>query len=243
MNRICSIALIIVFAIVASPALADDATGTWKWTSVLDQGIEMPWPEENRLVITSDLMTMVYPTERRGWKYTIDPSKDPKEMDWFPEEDPGQRILGLEQPHAEPRGRRGQLGEIHLDAMAVRRGDVPAKVERPGRHRTRLGVAVFRQASFLVVIALRQHPAVLGQHLVTESVRPADLVRERGREVASVGHGEVGVGEQADGLEFRGQVEHQPLVLAQPLPQSCKGMGACAHASQRVGRHATKIAK
>jgi len=36
MNRICSIGLIVVFAIVASPALADDATGTWKWTSMFN---------------------------------------------------------------------------------------------------------------------------------------------------------------------------------------------------------------
>src|SRR5437016_6019434 len=35
MNRICSIALT-VFAVVASPALADDATGTWKWTSMFN---------------------------------------------------------------------------------------------------------------------------------------------------------------------------------------------------------------
>jgi len=32
MNRICSIASIVVFAAVAFPALAEDATGTWKWT-------------------------------------------------------------------------------------------------------------------------------------------------------------------------------------------------------------------
>src|SRR3954468_1487031 len=36
MNRICSIALIFVFALVAGPALAEDATGTWKSTSMFN---------------------------------------------------------------------------------------------------------------------------------------------------------------------------------------------------------------
>ena len=81
-------------------AAADQAKiqGTWKFVSVLDQGGEQPMPDGIRVVITSDTLTAVYPKDRenkeekRGWKYTIDPSKDPKEMDWFVEETPGQSI-------------------------------------------------------------------------------------------------------------------------------------------------------
>ena len=68
--------------------------GIWKWVSDLDQGNEIPWPETNRLVITAELMTIVYSKDdSSGWRYTIDPSKNPKEMDWLPEETPGQPIL------------------------------------------------------------------------------------------------------------------------------------------------------
>ena len=49
-------------------------------------------PDGIRVVITSDMLKMVYPKETRGWKYTIDPSKDPKEMDWIVEIDPGHPI-------------------------------------------------------------------------------------------------------------------------------------------------------
>lgn len=67
--------------------------GTWKWVSVEDQGKVMPWPDGSRLVITPDLLKIVYPKDTSmGWKYTLDPSKDPKEMDWFVEEDPGHPI-------------------------------------------------------------------------------------------------------------------------------------------------------
>ena len=80
------------------PAKADKEKiqGTWKWESVLDQGKEQPSPEANRLVITSGLMKIVYPKDdAMGWKYTIDPSKDPKEMDWVVEIDPGHPIRQL----------------------------------------------------------------------------------------------------------------------------------------------------
>jgi uncharacterized protein (TIGR03067 family) len=70
--------------------------GTWKFASVLDQGAEQPWPDGNRLVITSDLMKIVYPKDDpMGWHYTIDPSKDPREMDWLAEETPGHPIRQL----------------------------------------------------------------------------------------------------------------------------------------------------
>lgn len=68
--------------------------GTWKWVSVHEHGRKMPWPDSNRLVITSDFMNIVYPKKEdsMGWKYTIDPSKAPRQMDWFPEEEPGHPI-------------------------------------------------------------------------------------------------------------------------------------------------------
>lgn len=71
----------------------DRIQGTWKFVSVLDQGVEQPMPDAIRVVITSDLLTMVYPKDDpTGWKYTIDPSKDPKQMDWLSEEEPGRPI-------------------------------------------------------------------------------------------------------------------------------------------------------
>ena len=67
--------------------------GTWKFVSVWDQGEERPWPDGNRLVITSDMMKITYPKDDpMAWKYTIDPSKDPKEMEWTVEIDPGHPI-------------------------------------------------------------------------------------------------------------------------------------------------------
>jgi len=95
-------ALTALFGISAGPkddaAKADKRTiqGTWKFVSVLDQGMEQQMPEGNRLVIASDSLKVVYPKDDpRGWKYTIDPSKDPKEMDWIVEIDPGHPIRQL----------------------------------------------------------------------------------------------------------------------------------------------------
>jgi uncharacterized protein (TIGR03067 family) len=45
------------------------------------------------LVITSDVIKIVYSKDDpMGWKYTIEPSKKPKQMDWFVEEQPGHPI-------------------------------------------------------------------------------------------------------------------------------------------------------
>src|SRR6266513_2933449 len=73
----------------------DRIQGTWKFEKVLDQGTEQLMPEKNRVVITPDMLKMVYPEEERGWRYTRDPSKDPKEMDWLIEIDPGHPIRQL----------------------------------------------------------------------------------------------------------------------------------------------------
>ena len=78
------------------PAKQDDLKniqGTWQFVSMVVGGHEEQMPAENRLVITADLMKIVYPKDDpMGWKYTIDPSKDPREMDQYPEEDPGHPI-------------------------------------------------------------------------------------------------------------------------------------------------------
>ena len=102
MKRLILAALAVLCCVSAAPkgdaAKTDQQTiqGTWKFVSVLDQGKEQPWPEGNRLVITSDILKIVYPKDdSKGWKYTIDPSKDPKEMDWMVEIDPGHPILHL----------------------------------------------------------------------------------------------------------------------------------------------------
>lgn len=97
-----SVALAALFCTSAGPK--DDAAkpdketiqGTWRFVSVLDQGQEQPWPEGNRLVVTSNLLKIVYvKDDPMGWAYTIDPSKDPKEMDWIVEIDPGRPIRQL----------------------------------------------------------------------------------------------------------------------------------------------------
>jgi uncharacterized protein (TIGR03067 family) len=74
----------------------DRIQGTWGFGSVIDQGKEQPMPKENRVVITSDTLKIVYPKDDpMGWRYTIDPTKSPKEMDWIVEIDPGHPIRQL----------------------------------------------------------------------------------------------------------------------------------------------------
>ena len=74
----------------------DSIKGTWQYGSVVDQGVKQPMPAENRVIISSDTIQLVYPKDDpMGWKYTIDPSKDPREMDWIVEIDPGHPIRQL----------------------------------------------------------------------------------------------------------------------------------------------------
>jgi uncharacterized protein (TIGR03067 family) len=94
------VAMVVANWLSAAPQQADSndrdrIQGRWKFLSVLEQGEKQPMPEENRVVITPDLLKMVYPNEESGWKYTIDPSKNPKEMDWIVEIDPGHPIRQL----------------------------------------------------------------------------------------------------------------------------------------------------
>jgi uncharacterized protein (TIGR03067 family) len=109
-------------------ATADRAKihGTWRFVSVLDQGNEHPMPEANRLVITADVMKVVYPKDDpMGWKYSIDPSKDPKEMDWVVEEDPGHPIR--------------QLAIYSLDGDTLRIRSTAAGKPRPTKFESRKG--------------------------------------------------------------------------------------------------------
>lgn len=70
--------------------------GTWKFVSVSEGGKKRDMPEGIRVTFNKELMMMHYPDKQQsGWKYKIDPSKDPREMEWLPEEDPGHPI---EQP-------------------------------------------------------------------------------------------------------------------------------------------------
>ena len=101
-SRFAVAALAALFCI--SAGTKDDAAkaekkgiqGTWRFVSVLDQGQEQAWPEGNRLVITSEVMQITYlRDDPMGWKYTIDSSKDPKEMDWIVEIDPAHPIRQL----------------------------------------------------------------------------------------------------------------------------------------------------
>jgi len=99
--------------------------GTWKYVSVLEQGREERMPEENRLVITADMLKMVYPGEERGFRYTIDPSKDPKEMDWIIEIDPGHPIR--------------QLGIYSLEGDTLRICNTAAGKPRPTTFESKAG--------------------------------------------------------------------------------------------------------
>jgi uncharacterized protein (TIGR03067 family) len=74
----------------------DRIKGTWGFASVIDQGKEQPMRKENRVVITSDVIQIVHPKDGpMGWRYTIDPTKSPKEMDWIVELDRGHPIRQL----------------------------------------------------------------------------------------------------------------------------------------------------
>lgn len=94
------LAVVSVCAMSAGPATRgagdrERIQGTW-FGSVIEQGKEQPMPKENRVVIKSDLFLLVYPKDDpMGWRYTIDPAKSPKEMDWIVELDPGHPIRQL----------------------------------------------------------------------------------------------------------------------------------------------------
>ena len=70
--------------------------GAWTFVKVLDQGEEQPVPEGMSVVITADMLTVRRQgQDAMGQKYTIDPSRKPKEMDLIAEIDPGRPIRQL----------------------------------------------------------------------------------------------------------------------------------------------------
>jgi uncharacterized protein (TIGR03067 family) len=65
--------------------------GTWDLVFGPDPG--GPTMPRLRVVITKDTILFRYPDrQERGWKYTLNPSKTAKEIDWIVEEDPGHPI-------------------------------------------------------------------------------------------------------------------------------------------------------
>jgi uncharacterized protein (TIGR03067 family) len=104
----------------------DRIQGTWAFGSVIDQGKEQPMPKENRVVITPDTLKIVYPRDDpTGWRYTIDPTKSPKEMDWIVEIDPGRPIR--------------QLAIYTLDGDTLKICSAAAGKPRPTRFESRKG--------------------------------------------------------------------------------------------------------
>ena len=67
--------------------------GTWEFVKVLDQGMEQLMPEGMRVVITARMFTVERDgQDSLGQTYTLDATKEPKQMDLFAEIDPGRPI-------------------------------------------------------------------------------------------------------------------------------------------------------
>ena len=73
--------------------------GTWQFVSWLEDGKPREIAEGFRLVVTEQAMVLGKKKDkeqdRTGFKYTIDPSKAPKQMDWIIELDPARPIKQL----------------------------------------------------------------------------------------------------------------------------------------------------
>jgi uncharacterized protein (TIGR03067 family) len=76
--------------------------GTWQFVKMVSEGKEQEIPEGFRLVITADSMVTGKEDregkgkdeerDRTAFKYTIDPGKSPRQMDWIIEIDPASPI-------------------------------------------------------------------------------------------------------------------------------------------------------
>ena len=125
------LAVVSVCAVSAGPATRgagdpERIQGTWGFGSVVEQGKEQPMPKENRVVITPEVMKIVYPKDDpMGWRYTIDPAKSPKEMDWIVEIDPGHPIR--------------QLAIYELDGDTLKICSAAAGKPRPTRFESKQG--------------------------------------------------------------------------------------------------------
>jgi uncharacterized protein (TIGR03067 family) len=72
---------------------AKSIQGTWEFVSIHDQGKQRDVPAGMRAIIKADALSFgVNKDDSMGCKYTIDPAKTPKQMDWFVEEDPGRPL-------------------------------------------------------------------------------------------------------------------------------------------------------
>jgi len=73
--------------------------GTWQFEKWLSGDEAREIPEGFRLVVTGDVMVLGKEKDkerdRMGFRYTIDPSKAPKQMDWIIELDPAKPIRQL----------------------------------------------------------------------------------------------------------------------------------------------------
>jgi uncharacterized protein (TIGR03067 family) len=78
---------------------AKNVQGTWKIVSWLAEGREETVPESMRVIISAETLVIgrggTTPQDTTGFKYTIDPAKDPKQMDWLVQLDPDHTIRQL----------------------------------------------------------------------------------------------------------------------------------------------------
>ena len=96
-----AVLLCVSVARAAEPA-KDDAKsiqGTWKFVSWLAEGREETIPDSMRVIINAETLLIgrgeSTPQDTTGFKYTIDPAKDPKQMDWLVQLDPDHTIRQL----------------------------------------------------------------------------------------------------------------------------------------------------
>src|SRR4051812_5932664 len=75
---------------------AERIIGTWSFVSNTVDGRDKPFPQDFHVLIGADTIMVgseaAKPQDRVGFRYTLDPSKSPKEMEWLVELDPGRPI-------------------------------------------------------------------------------------------------------------------------------------------------------
>ena len=78
---------------------AKNIQGTWKFVSWLAEGREETIPDSMCVIINAETLLIgrgeSIPQDTTGFKYTIDSSKDPKQMDWLTQLDPDHTIRQL----------------------------------------------------------------------------------------------------------------------------------------------------
>jgi uncharacterized protein (TIGR03067 family) len=75
---------------------AERIRGTWAFVSNSVEGRDASFPADFRVVISADTIEVgseaAKPQDRTGFRYTLDSSKSPGEMEWLIELDPGHPI-------------------------------------------------------------------------------------------------------------------------------------------------------